>query len=1019
MTETDGPGTALVTSNTRSAGEMHDIGIMDPVQPGQYWTYEGGENRSGLVTGRAYLVTDVKLLDGEAHTVIIRRHPLETREQYPTTAREMLASAFYGQFSRVADAEAVRRREMEEIMGRVDAIQEELRAGPPSMPGDGAALLQIARHVETAEQDLGTMISNIDKVDAMRQAAARQVVLAEASAAWMTERTKEMGATLTVLGDYHQEAAAAQVAAVSKVVKHAKRLEEGVKTLNLYTGEGVEARLLVDGDPAGPDAGPLHLYQRLLFMDEEYLVHVNDAGADYHDFGDFAADLARDPALVRRLLPMPRSIVAMRPRRKDKIYFEGDSPSDTFMNMLYNQPNRQAFLLIRDGDRIWHVESELGTYNVPRLFPTKDEADKPFRGWGGERVGIDNVRYTDQLAESDKIALQYKRLLILLWGLHDRLEVFGNIAAPGTNFLSMDFQSKAFKFVHDDEEGLPHNMKPFNEWIAEKNALLQSGSRVLCLWKNLANPATAPGLVRNDGSRRYSDLRWLGRPATTSDVVIARKSGSSIVVDMEATRAGWDNHGKPYKVVVDLTKWEESDSHYWRSEDDYERAAFLVLDGVRPEEIDFYLNSRSQRAGYLSYVPLFFAVRDALIEERRQAEPFMTKLRDDLRAAGALTPENEDDVGSAVEESIRLWRAANRGKPIPEPGSEQWPAAMKAIYDVVWRLTQDQQAIIDRVQTDFWQAGIEPLRVVSTGRGKLAVYGQSDQIRKPVPLTQWPWVSRWQVPAKGSVAETEPRWAILTARGDEKVLHDWPDAASWTDRKLPYDRAEPGHFEALADQFRSTAVRHWWLDMMCGRPVDPEKLIEEAEIVAYWMSENGAAKAIMSLPIGLLEVYRPDAVFKAYNEKGPRLHPEEVRALKLVLLRADARPLLVEAAPDDLRPGIAEILSSVFAAPALMERNLLSRRADDKAFYQPSLAIAGMKSWVEAGMPSGLTEQVLRRSCRIVPGIDLDVVLPKLCKRDSTPIEPLDRDQFRIVAATRHAAASCDVARAMGAYGGA
>lgn len=938
-----------------------DVGVMDPVQPGQYWTYEvAEESRSGLVPGRAYLVQDVKLLDGEAHTVVLRRHPLEARENYPTDSRQLLASEFYGTFSRVDDGAALRQREIAEIHGEVDAIQAELREGPPGLPGNGRTLLQIARHVETAEPDVGTMITNIDKIDAMQAAAARQVEMAEASAKWMTERTQAMGRSLNVLGDYHAEMAAAQVAAVSKVVKHAKRLEEGVQTLGLYTGEGVTATLLVDGEPAARDAGPLHLYQRRLYMDEEYLVHVHDEGADVDDFVDFASDLARDPALIERILPMERSIVAMRIRRTGMVYVEGGGQAAAIANAVANQPNLETFLLIRDGGRIWKVESELGTHDIPRLFPTRGEADKPFRGWGGEHVTIDDVRYTDKLAESDKVALMYRRLLILLWGLNDRLQVFGTLAPAGTNFLSLDFQTQAFRFIHDDEDGLPNNMPPFDKWAAEKNRMLQSGSRVLCLWDVLVNPATAPGLERAADYDRHTHRRNitpLGKATNKHDLVIARKKGASIVVDCEANR-GYFGDGATFNATVDLTAWDTADSQKWRDDRRHDRIGYLVLDGVTPEEIDFYLNSRGERAGYLSYVPLFFAVRDHLRTEREQAAPFVRQLEADLRAAGILTEQTREGVEEAVQEAVRMWRAANRGRPVPEPGSEQWPAAMKAIYDVVWRLTHDAEAAVARVADAVRAAGLEPLRVVSTGRGKLAVYTEAPADEQPVVLAGWPWVHRWQVSAKTGALEGRPEWAHLAPRGDEKVLHDWPAATRWASMVLPYERAAAAHFERAVGLVDAAGAGNPWLEVACGRPPRDKVLLDMAREVNAWMRKHSGEEVVtprLLIPLALVERYLPEREVQDWRTREMVLRAEESKGVDLVMLHADPAELLSAVAPGHLRREVVNILVGVYLHKSGHRKRLLGDTVGGFTFRPaPYVSRVSMRHWVGAGFPSGL-----------------------------------------------------------------
>nr|UGK56752.1 hypothetical protein [Escherichia coli] len=68
------------------------------------------------------------------------------------------------------------------------------------------------------------------------------------------------------------------------------------------------------------------------------------------------------------------------------------------------------------------MESHLG---ASRLFPSEDEQQGHFRGFDGTTIKFEDVAYTDRLKAHDLMALHYRRLLIMLFGLDQRLALFG------------------------------------------------------------------------------------------------------------------------------------------------------------------------------------------------------------------------------------------------------------------------------------------------------------------------------------------------------------------------------------------------------------------------------------------------------------------------------------------------------------------------------------------------------------------------------------------------------------------
>lgn len=98
--------------------------------------------------------------------------------------------------------------------------------------------------------------------------------------------------------------------------------------------------------------------------------------------------------------------------------------------------------MVRNGQNIKQiyspVESHLG---ASRLFPSEDEQQGHFRGFDGTTIKFEDVAYTDRLKAHDLMALHYRRLLIMLFGLDQRLALFGQFYPQHekANFLNLSF----------------------------------------------------------------------------------------------------------------------------------------------------------------------------------------------------------------------------------------------------------------------------------------------------------------------------------------------------------------------------------------------------------------------------------------------------------------------------------------------------------------------------------------------------------------------------------------------------
>ena len=262
---------------------------------------------------------------------------------------------------------------------------------------------------------------------------------------------------------------------------------------------------------------------------------------------------------MNQIFPTERCVLVMATTRRYIDY------GDRWVNHERNDENRKVFLLVRNGMNIHRVfspvESHLGT---SRLFPTKDDQERIFRGFDGSQIKFEDVAYTDKLAAHERHALHYKRFLLLACGLDHRLKLFGDFydGPQSLDFVSLGFQSRYCRFLCDDDQSA---MLPGGErtsvikWVEEKNAYLRSGSRVLCNWSEVMNPDTAPGACKETSDRhgRGFDRRYT--PGDRMSVAVAYKDGDRFCVDVDVSGYSYAIHGeRAFKCKVNLSKFEGS-----------------------------------------------------------------------------------------------------------------------------------------------------------------------------------------------------------------------------------------------------------------------------------------------------------------------------------------------------------------------------------------------------------------------------------------------------------------------------
>lgn len=597
------------------------------VRPGSWWrTKKDLKSHHGRTApaGSILLCTDVEYAHGAPHTIHLRDTPAsrsddDIRRGRPVSGWQMLYDELVSEYEPVSEADALASRDREiaalgyeigEIQADIQTRQHDLQQIAASVPTGPAGLLGAGDEADVeGRQEMAVR---------MRESLEQRSAEISRISAEITASAEQMQARSTRLSAYYEERGIAAAASIKPVAAVAGRIMEQVDTIGLYAGTNVAADLIIDGASAPADA-PLHLFQRKLFLDEELLIHLLDGGADFEDVDTLFERLRDDPALVQRIFGAPRAAILMQPRRrkKERITAPGDIGA-TIDRIMREQEDERAFMLVRDGERVCHVTLPDFLSSAPRLFPTPDDIDAPYRrrSWYRDEpdrvIGQDDLGYAKATEEFRQLALMYERFLIMMWGLHDRLGIFGPITEGSgyTNFADPGFQQENFRLVMDDQALIGPNRPAWRDYVKQQNARLRPGSRIVAFAHRLITPEIASHVVSYD-SRTHRE-NWKARPVEPISLATVRRSGADLVVDIEIAREVYDRSSYEYRQRV--TKLAVPLNHpSQRGETGY-----IVIDAIDSRDLDFYLDSRSQREAYLDYAAIVIEVRDLLRAEQRR-----------------------------------------------------------------------------------------------------------------------------------------------------------------------------------------------------------------------------------------------------------------------------------------------------------------------------------------------------------------------------------------------------------------
>ena len=671
----------IVVSEVCNTGEGKQKDIESDeveIKSGDYWR----EKETGLIR----LLRSLTVIDGILHSVSVLQHPTKQsgfdnngRPSWTASPDDLTVDEFLDAFEPLDQIKA-----KEELDAEISKLQEEINEasrllanGYEDEDGVGANNLltgmsnqirsDMSLPVSMAKDNTVSLVK--DNIEKTKKIVEKQREHIDKHKSVISQKTHEISA-------YYSQVAEQSLASIDGTMVFIEKLQQGVHTLDIFLGKGVNTYTLSVGKPA-PDEEKLTFYQRKLFLDEEWFYNLANGGADHSDLGAFKESLKDDFSIIDRIAPNPKSVVLMQFRRNPKQRQSDFVPtfSNVFEAIREDQLNREVFLLVRNGENVTLVFSE-DIQGGERLFPTSREINALFKDRQNEAVMFDgaeidnyidfkDIRNAKARQEFDRKALYYKRVILMLNGLYEREpEVFGQICKNGySDWLSLEFQRKCFNFVYDDEDALEYSFMSLSQFQEEKNRYVQAGSRIVGIWSKIADEDNASGMWSKP-VHYESQQYWY--PEDTVEPLIVEKDKKGIFVRVLCRHRYNEYNPKKFKVYLSKN----------------ELASYtLCLDNITADEVEFYLESRRARTHYVRFARLLISVRDALRAEEEEAKPHIDALIEHVSSIYS-----DIDSGELVEdlkECIILWRIKNKWKPLPDLLSPKEKKSLKYVSDLL------------------------------------------------------------------------------------------------------------------------------------------------------------------------------------------------------------------------------------------------------------------------------------------------------------------------------------------------
>lgn len=440
-------------------------------------------------------------------------------------------------------------------------------------------------------------------------------------------------------------------AVLAPLQEYTARLEEAVWTVNLYLGRDEEIVTLLDGDPA-PAGTPISIRQMVLSMDEETTIAAADGGIDFRDLEAFDAWVSQ-PEHLHQVLPEPRGIVVLMPRRTGRDY------GDPYISAQLNELNRRSYWLIRNGGRLFRMSTDFPVGD--RLTPAREEFTRYFsvRNYdptAGATVEVPLEPGTAAWLRAEETAdarrRHFMRAALILQGLIDRTTVLRPLPAEHVSVLDpASYDAGHIQLITDAEHALGAGRQPFYEWLTERNAQLRRGMRIVGAFNSseFHRMRTREGHHAGEHVRLHPPRAEAPPSGVMHRIEDVRSGGGGLVIRYDRTEEVWtrDSYGRsevrPPKTRASCTLY-PSDRF------------ILPIDLVTVEEMTDYLNARTERHAYADMIPLLTAAIAAKEAEAAAEQPFKALLAGQIATVHAL---DLDTASEQVDDLVRWWKLTN------------------------------------------------------------------------------------------------------------------------------------------------------------------------------------------------------------------------------------------------------------------------------------------------------------------------------------------------------------------------
>jgi hypothetical protein len=419
-------------------------------------------------------------------------------------------------------------------------------------------------------------------------------------------------------------------AQVSELKETIEVVDDRLLTLDLYAGLSEQVKQIRKGAPAAFDE-KLHVYQRMLYMDEECLPFYSGGGMRFNKLAEFDRWLARKE-VRNRVLPDPRCVVAFRIRRNMRTWEGGDGSFASLAAYISfweeAKLDRYTFLYVRNGDQLYRINTdfdfghrlfpcierddgeplyaymnhgeirEITTLETPpKLHPNEDydadddelDAWERHRGAHWEPFNVSSVYYDDIVAYRDRDIKHFNRVALILQGLFDRSTIL-HPHAPVQLWTNEAFDN-AIKLVYDLDRAIaPADMPDFELYRAEGNAKIVVGTNTI-------------------GQYAVWNKKWQSRRREDREQLKQGDYGPGFVVPVD--KIGRD--GKlTYLYTRNTSRWSRALGgwHIAKCSFTCEKKDVFNVDTYKPGDFHRFYDDPRTRADYLRWAPFLLGAED-------------------------------------------------------------------------------------------------------------------------------------------------------------------------------------------------------------------------------------------------------------------------------------------------------------------------------------------------------------------------------------------------------------------------